>query len=105
MSQYEGRGRNEIAKTLGISEGSTSSIISSWKQGKNKGDSANTDQPSKYVDDITQSASSNDQGLVHNVNSGHNVSTNTSVPLNNTDSPENSSLNDEQDIDFADIPY
>ena len=112
MSQYEGKSRNEIAKTLGISQGSTSSIISSWKQGKNKGDSANTDQPSKSVDDITQSASSNDQGLVHNVelNSGHNVSTNTSVPLNNTDSPlsdiENSSIiNDEQDIDFADIPY
>jgi predicted transcriptional regulator len=102
MSQYEGRSRNEIAKTLGISQGSTSSIISSWKQGKNKGDSANTDQP-KSVDDITI-ASSNDQGR-HNVNSGHNVSTKTSVPLNNTDSPENSSLNDEQDIDFADIPY
>jgi hypothetical protein len=90
MSQ-EGRSRNDIAKTLGISQGSASCIISSWKQGKNKGDSVNTDQPS--VD-----ASSNDQGR-HNVNSGHNA------PLNNTDSLENSSLNDEQDIDFADIPY
>jgi hypothetical protein len=31
----QGRGRNEISKTLGVSQGSTSGIISSWKKSKN----------------------------------------------------------------------